>query len=70
MKKSKGAKKKSERLEDDDVDETISFLYSQMNKLLEQNTKQLLIAKKKLDNSVPLERYRIVADELNVFFFF
>jgi hypothetical protein len=67
--KNKKIKKNHVELIKDDVDESISFLYSQMNKLLEQNTKQLQIAKKKLDNSVPLERYRLIVDELNVLFF-
>ena len=50
----------------DVVDEPVAFLYSQLNALLTENTKQLNEAKKKLQQSVPLSQYQELQSQLQV----
>ncbi|KAA6388429.1 MAG: hypothetical protein EZS28_016045 [Streblomastix strix] len=49
---------------DGSVDEPVAFLYSQMSELLAENAKQLQIAKKKLQESIPPEKYALSQNEL------
>jgi hypothetical protein len=48
------------------VDEPVAFLYSQLNALLAENTKQLQEAKQQLEASVPISEYEQLQQECEV----